>query len=1134
MRYKKNTKRLIVVLLLLAMVISTLTSFTVRAEKKEHKVVRVGWFDSSFNYYDEFGRRCGIDYEYQQKISAYTGWTYEYVEDSWPNLLEMLKKGEIDLLSDVSYKEEREEYMFYPDLPMGTESYYIFISADNREINIEDITSLDGKKIGVNKGSIQEGFLKEWADKYEIDIEIIPLTVHETESMDMVFSGELDGYASVYDFDTEQEVIPFCRIGGSDYYYAVNKDREDLLSELNMALSQIQSEDPYFNQKISDDYLYGDRTNAILSSTQEDWIRQHGTIRIGYRDNYLPFCDEDNETGELTGALKDYLAHAENTLDSSYVEFETISYDSTKDALAALEAGEVDCIFPVYFSTYDADQQGIRLTDPAMKTEMVAIMRESDDRRLSKSSDMTLAVNDGMLNIETFIKDEYPLTERIPYTGLDKCYKAVANNEVDSVLVSSYRILPAEDTLDKYNLCSVPTGESMPFSFGVKKWDTELYFLLNITVKTTNNEDMDAALASYMKVDSKISYMKFFKDNWLLVVSLLTVVFAVVIILLVQKMNAERTAAKQRRLLMEAEEIADLKQTITSLLDNMPGMNYTKDAETGEYLACNQTFAEYTNKKDPSEVFGHTAEELFDSETAKRINEDDKLALSMDGPYVFFDEMKKSDGTTIHTKVTKLKYTDDKGRLCVLGMLQDVSDTFRISRDDAKTKDSYEKARNSGFIFSSIAQALAYGYLNIYYIDVNTEEFIEYRNIPGKNGLTELRRGWHFFEACVDEIEEFVYPEDKEAVIKAMDRKTLVAALEQNDTFMMTTRIFRDGVPRYVSVNATRMQEDDRYIILSLTDVDEEVKQRNAAQKMLEEQVAYDRITALAGEFFGIYVVDPETGQYREFSATAGFNAFELPSEGKDFFETARNHALSVVYQEDQNRFLSMLSRDNVLSEIEQSGIFTLSYRLLTDGEPRYVQLKAAMIEEQEGTRLIVGINDIDAQVRQEEEYGRRLAQARIEANIDALTGVKNRNAYRVYEERINAQIDVNRAPEFAITILDVNDLKKVNDTQGHKAGDQYLRDACRIICSTFKRSPVFRVGGDEFCVLSQGDDYARIDELIEMMNAHNDDAIENGGIVIAVGMARYEKESTVAPVYERADQTMYENKTGLKARKKG
>ena len=180
----------------------------------------------------------------------------------------------------------------------------------------------------------------------------------------------------------------------------------------------------------------------------------------------------------------------------------------------------------------------------------------------------------------------------------------------------------------------------------------------------------------------------------------------------------------------------------------------------------------------------------------------------------------------------------------------------------------------------------------------------------------------------------------------------------------------------------------------------------------------------------------------------------------------------------------------------------------------------------------IIGVNDIDVQVRQEEEYGKRLAQARIEANIDALTGVKNRNAYRVYEERLNAQIEMNRAPAFAITILDVNDLKKVNDTEGHKAGDQYLRDACKIICTIFKRSPVFRVGGDEFAVLSQGDDYANIEDLIGQMNRHNEEAIENGGIVVALGMSRYDQDSKVAVVYERADQTMYENKSKLKERK--
>ena len=1133
MRENKYLKRIIIILLLFAIVVSLVIPFNTYADEQDHKVVRVGWFDSSFCYYDEYGRRCGIDYEYQQKISAYTGWTYEYVEDSWPNLLQKLIDGEIDLLCDVSYKEEREELMLFPDLPMGTESYYIFTGSENREITADDLSSLKGKRIGVNKGSVQEGFLHDWSDKHGINMEIVPLTVAEDESMKLVIKGEIDGYASIFNFEAEEDLNPICRIGGSDYFYAVSKNRPDLLDDLNIALAKIQDEDPYFNQKISSERLYGERINALLTPEQEDWIQKHGSIRIGYRDNYLPFCDKDDETGELTGALKDYLVHSENKLDNSNVEFITIPYNSTREAINALKDGEIDAIFPVYFNTYDADQMDIRLTDPAMKTEMNAIMRTSSEKGLSKDSTLTFAVNEGMLNIETFIKDEYPLTKRKNYAGLEKCYKAVAEGNADCVLVSNYRIPSAEETLKKYKLYSVPTGESMSFSFAVKKWDTELYFILNKGALTTKSEDMDAALASYMKIDQKVSLMQFLKDNWIIVIAILTAMFFVVIFLLVQKMKVERTASHQKQLLEEAEEIADLKQTISSLLDNMPGVNYTKDAETGVYLACNQEFIRYAHKKDSSEIVGHTPDELFDPDMVKHFVEDDKVALSMDEPYIFFDEMPDIDGNLRQVKIIKLKYIDANGRLCVLGMFQDVTDSFRISRDNAKTKESYERARSSGIMFTHIAQTLARGYVDLYYVDLNTEEYIEYCSDENGKGLYEARRGWHFFELCQDEAELYIYTEDQQLFKDAMDRRTLVAALNQNDTFMMTYRKVSEKEPKYVNMTVTRMSDDDRYIVIAVSDVDEQVKARNVAQRMQEEQVAYDRISALAGDFFCIYIVIPETGQFREFSSTAGFNIFDLPGEGNDFFAIARDRAASYVYPDDLSRYISMLTMENVLAEVEQNGLFTLSYRLKTDGEPRYVQLKAAMVEEKEGSRLIVGINDIDVQVRQEEEYGRRLAQARIEANIDALTGVKNRNAYRVYEERLNAQIEMNRAPDFAITILDVNDLKKVNDTEGHKAGDQYLRDACKIICTTFKRSPVFRVGGDEFCVLSQGDDYERLDELIEQMNEHNLDATQNGGIVIALGVARYEYEDKVAPVYERADQNMYENKSELKARKK-
>jgi len=142
---------------------------------------------------------------------------------------------------------------------------------------------------------------------------------------------------------------------------------------------------------------------------------------------------------------------------------------------------------------------------------------------------------------------------------------------------------------------------------------------------------------------------------------------------------------------------------------------------------------------------------------------------------------------------------------------------------------------------------------------------------------------------------------------------------------------------------------------------------------------------------------------------------------------------------------------------------------------------------------------------------------------------VKNRHAYLEAEARMDLQIAEHGQEPFAVVMLDVNDLKKINDTAGHQAGDQYLRDACKKICDIFKHSPVFRIGGDEFVVISQGNDYARIDELFAKMRDYNMDASRAGGITIACGMARFEEDECVASVLERADQSMYENKKALK-----
>lgn len=550
-----------------------------------------------------------------------------------------------------------------------------------------------------------------------------------------------------------------------------------------------------------------------------------------------------------------------------------------------------------------------------------------------------------------------------------------------------------------------------------------------------------------------------------------------------------------RRRLEEAQKIKGLNQTITSLLDNMPGMTFTKDAETGVYLACNQAFADYSHKACPNDVIGLTDEQIFDAETAAHFVEDDRIAISMDKPYLFFEDVPDAVGNQRQFQTTKLKYFDASGHLCLQGMCQDVTDIVRIRRENARTREAFEEARSSGIVYTHIAQALARGYTDLFYVNMDTDALIEYHTDDKLGVLTEARRGTDFFEGCERDVKLFVHPDDQAAFVKAMNRDFLLKALEHSQFYEMTYRRIKEGKSFYVKMRVSRVESDRRFIVIAVSDIDELMRQRRAEERIREERIIYARLHALTGSFFVVYVIDPETNRYREFSATDDYSeTFAQAKEGTNFFETVREAARHYNCPEDLNRFLTAFNKENVMAEIEHNGIFTLGHRLMMEGKPVHVQMKAAIVEEKEGPRLIIGLNYIDAQVRQEEEYGKRLAQAQSQVNLDALTGVKNKHAYLETEAYMDRRIAEHRQPPFAVVMLDINDLKKVNDTAGHQAGDQYLREASEIICDIFRPSQVFRVGGDEFAVIAQGREYEIIDERLGKLLKHNAEALQAGG----------------------------------------
>ena len=153
----------------------------------------------------------------------------------------------------------------------------------------------------------------------------------------------------------------------------------------------------------------------------------------------------------------------------------------------------------------------------------------------------------------------------------------------------------------------------------------------------------------------------------------------------------------------------------------------------------------------------------------------------------------------------------------------------------------------------------------------------------------------------------------------------------------------------------------------------------------------------------------------------------------------------------------------------------------------------------------------------------------------DALTKVKNKAAYDVEVERIERTIGGGKTA-FGLAMIDLNYLKRTNDTYGHEQGNEAIRTLCHTICDVFKRSPVYRVGGDEFVVLLEGFDLEHIDALracfeqaLERMDAEED---PRKRVSAAAGYAVYDPnvDENVESVFKRADRQMYERKKQMKA----
>jgi diguanylate cyclase (GGDEF)-like protein len=236
------------------------------------------------------------------------------------------------------------------------------------------------------------------------------------------------------------------------------------------------------------------------------------------------------------------------------------------------------------------------------------------------------------------------------------------------------------------------------------------------------------------------------------------------------------------------------------------------------------------------------------------------------------------------------------------------------------------------------------------------------------------------------------------------------------------------------------------------------------------------------------------------------------------------------VHPDDQDMLDEAIRKENLMEALEREDTFTLTYRLMMEGEPVYVHMKATKLDDKNDTHIVIGISNVNEQIKRELENDSALRKAKERAERDALTGVKSKYAFAEAEKNLNREILEGSAEGFAIAVCDLNRLKEVNDTHGHKAGDEYIKQACHIICTVFRHSPVYRIGGDEFAVILKGRDFEHRELLAERIRENSIKHLEDG-VVIAIGIAEYDPalDQAVASMFERADAAMYDNKKYLK-----
>lgn len=500
---------------------------------------------------DDRSPKSGYSYEYLQKLASYTGWKYEYVYGEWDELFEKLKDGEIDLMAGVAYSEDRVDQIGYPDSEMLNETFYIYKDTDDSSMQCGDIASYSGKKIGTLKGDQRmTAALEQWKARHRADIEIEYYS-DLTECARVFNEQQIDGFVSADNVVSSYSgITPVEKIGKQLFYLCTAKEREDLLSELNMAMSIMNEQDAVEVDELRNKYYTETTVSVFLSQQEQQWMKEHAQITVGYLADYLPYCDKA-EDGSATGLVSDIVPDLFDALSGDYdPEIIYRCFDDQQEMLDCLKNGEVDFVMPVSDGKWYAEQEEFVQSSAVVAFPIALVYREPYDNEVTSR----IAVNQNNLRQYWYTLANYPDAEIVMYDGIEACIDAVNSGEADSTLLSALRVSQLLNGEKKLNIITLSDSEKL--CFGVAAGNKALLQILNHGLSILG--ESYGLNHTYRYLDTVVTYTltDVIQDHVWLFIGLLTVLLILIVTYFIHREQEQKKAAqhelKQKELLEKA------------------------------------------------------------------------------------------------------------------------------------------------------------------------------------------------------------------------------------------------------------------------------------------------------------------------------------------------------------------------------------------------------------------------------------------------------------------------------------------------------------------------------------------------------------------------------------------------------